>query len=423
MRNDRVLDLADCTTFRQALLARPPRFAHGAVVLSVGLLAAALAWAALTPADLVVRARGRVRPLVTPQSVFSTARAEVLSAGTGGRVVEVYFREGDEVAEGALLVRLEARQLDNEIAKERQTIRAAEEELANLSRLEELTARQFEAARARAEAELAQAQEEVRQAELRRAVDIRSAEVELEAVRAEEARYRRVAAGSAVSAAELDQTIGRRREAEQKLERARLPVLTGRVRTAERALEQVGHDYAVRRKELELKRKVKEGEQAAVRIGLAGRELERRQSEIRAPLSGIITRGDLKVGDVLEPGKPALEIAQQAGFLFEATVPSEEVGHLQVGMPARVKLDAFDYQRYGTVGGTVCFLSPDSGPAGGQPQPAYTVRIALDGDRVGRGELRGQVKLGMAGEADVVTGQESLLTLLVKRIRQTISLG
>jgi hypothetical protein len=29
----------------------------------------------------------------------------------------------------------------------------------------------------------------------------------------------------------------------------------------------------------------------------------------------------------------------------------------------------------------------------------------------------------MAGQADIVTGQESLLALLVKRLRQTISLG
>ena len=132
----------------------------------------------------------------------------------------------------------------------------------------------------------------------------------------------------------------------------------------------------------------------------------------------------MKVGDVLEPGKPVVEMARQEGFLFEASVPSEEVGHLRVGMPARIKLDAYDYQRYGTVDGTVCFLSPDSGGGGEEQKTAtYTVRIALASDELGRGEFRGRVKLGMAGQADIVTGQESLLSLLVKRIRQTISLG
>jgi multidrug resistance efflux pump len=200
-------------------------------------------------------------------------------------------------------------------------------------------------------------------------------------------------------------------------------VPTERIQVAQRAREQVEEDHAVKGKELALKRQLKDGELAAGRIALASREQERRQAEICAPIAGVVIRGDVKVGDVLEPGKPALEIAQESGFLFEAAVSSEDVGHLQVGMPARVKLDAYDYQRYGTVRGTVCFVAPDSGVAERQSRATYTVRIALAGDRIGRGEYRGRVKLGMAGQVDIVTDQESLLSLLLKRIRQTISLG
>ena len=53
----------------------------------------------------------------------------------------------------------------------------------------------------------------------------------------------------------------------------------------------------------------------------------------------------------------------------------------------------------------------------------YLVKIELAGNELGRGELHGQVKLGMTGQADIVTGQERLLALLVKKLRQTISLG
>ena len=42
MRDDLVLDLADCTEFRQALQARPPRVVHGTLVLLVALLGTAL---------------------------------------------------------------------------------------------------------------------------------------------------------------------------------------------------------------------------------------------------------------------------------------------------------------------------------------------------------------------------------------------
>ena len=47
----------------------------------------------------------------------------------------------------------------------------------------------------------------------------------------------------------------------------------------------------------------------------------------------------------------------------------------------------------------------------------------MDGEEIGHGEYRVRVKLGMAGQADIVIGEETLLALLGKKIRQTISLG
>src|ERR1700752_1049751 len=55
------IDLADCTEFRQTLQARAPAVVHGTTWLLVTLLGTALVWAALTKADLVVQASGRVR--------------------------------------------------------------------------------------------------------------------------------------------------------------------------------------------------------------------------------------------------------------------------------------------------------------------------------------------------------------------------
>ena len=53
----------------------------------------------------------------------------------------------------------------------------------------------------------------------------------------------------------------------------------------------------------------------------------------------------------------------------------------------------------------------------------YFVRIEVEGDEVRRGDNRGKVKLGMAGQVEIVTKQKSILSLFVKRIRQSISLG
>ena len=135
-----------------------------------------------------------------------------------------------------------------------------------------------------------------------------------------------------------------------------------------------------------------------------------------------VTR-DRKVGDLLEPGKAAVEIARQAGFLFEAAIPSAEIAHVRAGMPARIRLDAYDFQRYGTLDGTVAFIAPDSGVPEGQTRAVYTVRITTRRDEIGRGAYRGRVKLGMTGRVEIVTGGDRLLTLLVRKINQTISLN
>jgi HlyD family secretion protein len=168
---------------------------------------------------------------------------------------------------------------------------------------------------------------------------------------------------------------------------------------------------------------MKRGEIEAALTELTNLELERKQAVLYAPMDGVVIAGDVKVGDVLETGKPVVEIAEQKGFRFEVSVPSEEVAHLRVGMPARIKLDAYDYQKYGTLAGTVVFISPDSGLSQGERAAVYLVKIEVEGEEIGHGEYRGKVKLGMAGQAEIVTDHESLLMLLLKKIRQSISLG
>jgi hypothetical protein len=71
----------------------------------------------------------------------------------------------------------------------------------------------------------------------------------------------------------------------------------------------------------------------------------------------------------------------------------------------------------------VVFIAPDSGVSGGQLAAVYLVKIQLTGEEIGMRDYRGRIKLGMTGQAEVVTGQERLLSLLVKKIRQSISLG
>lgn len=423
------LNLADIAEFRQSLQARPPRFVHATALLLATLACTAVAWAALTKADLVVRGTGRVRPVASPHRVTNPVQGEALSATAGGRVVEVRFREGDTVKQGDVLLRFDTDRLTSDIAQQEQKLRLARHELAESAPMANLLARQFDAAKAKGTAELDQARDTVRRAKQRQTAEVEEVRAELKNARDDEARLSRLAAQRAVARIEVNQAVTKRQVLERRLQRAEVPAEEGTVEAARQALVLQDRDYALRREELSLKRVAKEAEVRAAEIDLAKLELLKRQAVLRAPIDGMVASGEVKVGDLLEPGRTVLEIAEQNGFVFEAQLPSDEIGLLQLGMTARVKLDAFDYQKYGTLAGTVLFISPDSGvtrtgDSTRQPAvPMYVVKIALSGHEIGRDQFKGRVKLGMAGRVEVVTDQESLLSLLVRRVRQSISLG
>ena len=229
MNGKRVYDLSDCTEYRQTLLARPPRFVRGTVVLLIALVCAGGAWAALTEADLVVRANGRVRPM-TPSAYLPDAAAEEsqISPLRSGRVLEVHVREGDRVRQGDLLLRLNTERLDNDIAKQRQLMETTAAELRRLDECESLLRQRFETAHAKAEAELSQASQAIDTAALRRDAEIRLAKVALELAEAELRRVRTLARKQVMTESKLVASESAFAEAKLKLVEAQLPVEDGK---------------------------------------------------------------------------------------------------------------------------------------------------------------------------------------------------
>ena len=425
MRNGLILDLADCTEFRQAVQARAPRIVHGAAILLILLLAAALIWMVVTKANLVVRAPGRVRPVSGPDVTCDDV-SDQISCEVAGRVVEVNVNEGDEIRKGDVLVRLDTQRVENQIAGLERTIQAEEEELQKLEHLEDLAAREFQAAKQKAEAELAEVEEELRLALERQAADVRLAQLEVAEAEDTEARVKKLAARDAASEQELFEAVTRVRQAKEKAHRAEVPIEQGKVETLRRALDLVGREWEVKRKDLEISRRTKQGKLEADRLELANLRLQRDQAVVRAPADGIVTTVEVQIGDIVQPGKVGITTARQRGLEFEVAVANADVAHLKPGLPVEIKLDAYDYQKYGVLAGTLRFVAPDSevteGPNGGQAA-LYKVKITLAHEALVRGELRGRVKLGMTGLAEIVTDKESILMLLAKKIRQSISLG
>lgn len=354
-----------------------------------------------------------------------------MAASLGGRVIEVNAREGDLVRKGQVLLRLDTERLDNEIARLAGQLEGARTEILQLERMTATLAAETEGALAAERARLGEAEEAVRLErerlatdEKRRAADERLAGLEVLRRRTELERIRELLQRDLVARVDAERADQDLREAEERLDRARIPLgnaavrlAQGRVTTASHALELAGRQFALRRQELELRLASRRAEAAAGAKTLANLELERSQAVLRAHVDGMVTLGDVKAGDLIEAGRPVFAIAQQQGFRIDAAVAAADVGRLQVGMRARVRLDAFDHREYGTLEGTIYYLSPDAEAADGGQGPYYVVRIRPDRDEVGRGSATGRLKFGMTGTIEIVTSRDSILKLALRGMR------
>ena len=144
-----------------------------------------------------------------------------------------------------------------------------------------------------------------------------------------------------------------------------------------------------------------------------------RQS-VRAPVRGLVK--DLRVnsiGGVIGAGQPIMEIVPlDSSLIVEVRIKPREIGNLKVGQPARVKVSAYDFSRYGVVEGELTFIS--AATFVDNDETFYKGRIKLSQNYVGKDPKRNLILPGMVVEADVITGQKTILSYLLKPIHLSL---
>lgn len=417
-----IQNLSECTECQSILRSQPARFVQYLVTLLLLLLGTALLFAALAEADLVVLSQGRIRPTSDPICVYSSER---FSPDISGRITEVGVSMGDAVNTGDVIVRLDDSRLINQQTRLERTLESVTQELLKIESLGQLLIDEHQTALEKARSQISQARNEVELAEKHRAVAVAKAELELERANSHLNRVTELRRANAASDRDIQEAENNQKAANEDLEMARLPVDRSQIAVLESSLTLLERQHKVRREEWSIRRESKLAAATTARLDLEKVQVELKHTVIRSSVDGIVTSEPPKVGDVVEPGQPLIEIASDDGFRFQAVVSNEDVGLLEHGMDVRIKLDAFDYQKYGSLIGSVESVSPDSHvqEANGIGQPAYFVEINVDRTQLQRGEHTATIKLGMTGRAEIVTDQESLLTLLLRKIRRTISFG
>jgi hemolysin D len=95
---------------------------------------------------------------------------------------------------------------------------------------------------------------------------------------------------------------------------------------------------------------------------IASLQFQLQRRIIRAPINGtIFLLPTQRSGAVVQLGQMVAQIAPEgAPTVLRAEISSRESGFIRLGMPVKIKFDAYPFQDYGIVEGTLTFISPDS---------------------------------------------------------------
>jgi multidrug efflux pump subunit AcrA (membrane-fusion protein) len=158
---------------------------------------------------------------------------------------------------------------------------------------------------------------------------------------------------------------------------------------------------------------------ARLQTEITAAELALQHTTITAPFSGLITTVDVRgSGEVLQPGQTIATISPNgARLVVEAQVPNKDIAFIEKGLPAKLKFDAFPFQDYGVVDGTVIDVSPDA-QVEKELGSFYRVTIAPSRtDIVAKGRTV-SLRPGLALSAEIVTERKSILSLILEPFRK-----
>lgn len=416
--------------------ARPPRKvdalvsdAHLRAVATTGFFVIAfLVWAQFTVLDKVVRGVGRVVP---------QAQNQLVQHFEGGIIAEIVVREGDTVKKGDVLMRIDNSFARAELQSARVETRAKKLRVMRLSAeaqglselvfdaallqgLDGIAAREQDLFRSRLQtldSQLRILDEQLRQKELELS-ELNSrwklTQTERDLVSKRLANLRRLAIAGAVSQNELlDNERGM-----QQIE-TRISDLAHDIPRTEAALNEIRE----RRNELTLRfRADSEKERSDTELSVA--KLEEQiaamtdrsvRAEVTAPLDGVVNKLFFStIGGVVKSGETLVQLVPTGSAIaVEARVAPSDRAQVWPGLPATVKISAYDFSQYGGLSGKVVDISPDT-LSDEKGQPYYRVKLEADAADFGRDK---PVVPGMMAEVDILSGQQTVMQALIRPVR------
>lgn len=165
---------------------------------------------------------------------------------------------------------------------------------------------------------------------------------------------------------------------------------------------------------------------AGVSQVLAQRKSQLEQTELRAPMNGVVKNVRITTrGGVVRPGEEVMQIVPvEDDLLIEAKVAPADIAFVKAGQQASVKIDAYDYTIYGDLPAEVSYISADTLTEDLKQGelPYYRVRLRASGRHFsGRPGKELEIQPGMTSTVEIKTGSSTVLHYLTKPVVKTLS--
>jgi hemolysin D len=134
---------------------------------------------------------------------------------------------------------------------------------------------------------------------------------------------------------------------------------------------------------------------------------------LSAPVSGTVQQLDVHtVGGVAAAAKPLMQIVPR-----EALLENKDVGFVQDGQRVEVKIDAFEYTKYGTIPGRVTHVSRDA-INDEKKGLIYSARIALERPTIDVEGRSMPLAAGMLANVEIKTGDRRVIEYVLSPLMQ-----
>ena len=421
----------------------PPPLAGWMLRLLIGLLVCLLLWSVFGRLDIVAVAEGKLVP---------SSYLKIVQPSEQGIVKEILVKEGQAVQAGQVLIRMDAvlagadvKAIRSEYDNKRLALRRIDAQL---------TGKRFAAGKDDP-AELAL------QVDAQYAANVRAYENALAQEQSLLEKARNDLAAAEATKNKLEQVLPHYIEQEKAFEKLTNDGFAGRIMYTDKRRERIEkeqdlhtQEFIIRSNQALIQQSEKKTAQitadyrrqlqterveAAAQLEKLSQELAKiahrhELLELRAPQGGSVK--DLAthtVGTVAAPGTILMTIVPAGERLrAEVWVSNDDIGFVRAEQPVRVKLAAFQFQKYGMVDGTVAQVSADatespnantrSGGLPGRERPAgplaFRALVDLKTDYLASDGERYPLAPGMQVLAEIHLGDRTVLEYLLSPVRK-----